>query len=118
MLANRRAIEALGRLDYRPRAPVPAAQFADEAQRASWVEDKGLTVFSLWSRRHPDLEVDLFVREPFDFDAVYARAAHAQLDSTTATVIALDDLLALKRAAGRPQDLADIDALARLRGDV
>lgn len=64
-----------------------------------------------------DLVVDLFVREPFDFDAVYARAARAQLDTTTATVIALEDLVALKRAAGRPQDLADIDALERLRGD-
>lgn len=29
--------------------------------------------------------------------------------------VALDDLLAMKRAAGRPQDLADIDRLEKLR---
>ena len=31
------------------------------------------------------------------------------------TVVGLDDLLSNKRAAGRPQDLADVDALERLR---
>lgn len=29
--------------------------------------------------------------------------------------VTLDDLLAMKRAAGRPQDLTDIDRLERLR---
>jgi hypothetical protein len=29
--------------------------------------------------------------------------------------VALDDLLAMKRAAGRPQDLADLDRLEKLR---
>jgi predicted nucleotidyltransferase len=110
----RRALAALATLDYRPRAPVPAQQFADSAIRESWIMDKGLTVFSLWSPRLEDLEVDLFVREPFDFDAAYARAVRAVLDTTTADVAALSDLIALKRAAGRTQDMADIEALERL----
>jgi hypothetical protein len=107
-----RALAALETLDYRPRAPVPAQQFADSAIRESWIRDKGLTVFSLWSPRLEDLEVDLFVREPFD--AAYARAVRAVLDTTTADVAALSDLIALKRAAGRTQGLADIEALERL----
>jgi hypothetical protein len=36
------------------------------------------------------------------------------LDTTTATVVALTDLLALKREARRPQDLADVEALLAL----
>lgn len=107
----RSAIEALTALGYRPRAPVRAERFADSAERASWIADKGLTVFSLWSDRTPGLEIDLFVREPFDFESAWARRVTVSLDTTTATVAALEDLLALKRAAGRPQDLADIEAL-------
>jgi hypothetical protein len=107
----RRAIEAVTALGYRPRAPVPAERFADPAERASWIADKGLTVFSLWSDRTPGLEVDLFVREPFDFEAAWARRVTVSLDTTTATVASLEDLLGLKRAANRPQDLADIEAL-------
>src|SRR5262245_15818038 len=54
-----RAMRALTDLGYRPRAPVSAETFADEEVRESWVRDKGLTVFSLWSSRTPTMEVDL-----------------------------------------------------------
>lgn len=107
----RRAVAALATLGFRPRAPVPAEQFADAQARQSWIEEKDLTVFSLWSDRLPDLEVDLFVKEPFPFDEVYARAVRVPLDTTTATVVSLEDLIALKRAAGRAIDLADVEAL-------
>jgi hypothetical protein len=112
----RRAVAALGSLGFRPRAPVPAEQFADAAARKAWVEEKGLTVFSLWSDRLPDVEVDLFVNEPFRFDEAYARAVRVPLDTTTVSVVSLADLVALKRASGRPVDLADVEALEALAG--
>jgi hypothetical protein len=45
------------------------------------------------------------------------RADHVELDDIVVAIAALDDLLAMKRTAGRPQDLADVEALeiARLR---
>jgi len=110
----RRAISALARLGFRPRAPVPAEQFADPNARRAWIDEKGLTVFSLWSDRLPEIEVDLFVKEPFQFDEVYARAVRVPLDTTTVTVVSLADLIALKQAAGRPVDLADVEALHAL----
>ena len=110
-----RAMKALTALGYRPRAPVPPESFADEAMRASWARDRGMTVFSLWSSARPTLEVDLFIEAPFDFADVHARAVHARLTRTDAVVIHLDDLIALKRSAGRPRDLEDIAALEALR---
>lgn len=112
-----RALEALGRLGYRPSAPVPAASFADPAIRESWIREKQLTVFSLWSPEHPTLEVDLFAREPFDFDVVYARAPRVRLEGAEIPVVAFDDLVALKKQAGRPLDQQDIAALEALRSD-
>jgi predicted nucleotidyltransferase len=107
----RRALDALGSLGYRARAPVPLSDFADATKRHQWVEAKGLTVFSLWHPSDPALEVDLFVEEPFEFDDAYRRALSVQLDTTTATVVSLEDLIALKERAGRPADLSDIEAL-------
>jgi hypothetical protein len=104
-------MDALDSLGLRPRAPVRTQQFADPAARQSWIRDKGLTVFSLWSPTRPGLEVDVFVKEPFDFEATYARSTEFVLDHSRARVIGLDDLIALKRRAGRNQDLADIEAL-------
>jgi hypothetical protein len=110
----RRAVQALEELGYSPRAPVPAAGFAEPATRTAWIRDKGLTVFSLWSPQAPSLEVDLFVDEPFDFDDAYGRALRVPLQSTHATVIARDDLIAMKRALGRPLDQEDAIALEEL----
>jgi predicted nucleotidyltransferase len=109
-----RAVAALTGLGYQPRAPVAAELLADPAARESWIRDKGMTVFSFSGSRFPGLEVDLFVAEPFDFEATFQRAIHVPLDETTAPVVALQDLLALKRAAARPIDLADIDALTSI----
>jgi predicted nucleotidyltransferase len=43
--------------------------------------------------------------------SVAARADRVDLDGFIVAVAALDDPLAMKRTAGRPQDLIDIDAL-------
>jgi hypothetical protein len=111
---TRAAMSALEALGYRPRAPVPAAQFADPIARRAWIDDKGLTVFSLWSPVHPATEIDVFVEEPFPFDAAYVRALRVDLGTVETTVASLADLIALKRLAGRPKDLADIAALEAL----
>lgn len=110
-----RAIEALTGIGYRPRVPVDPESLADAEVRRQWIRDKGLMVFSLWSSAHPGLEVDLFVEEPFDFDQVYSRALRVPLERVEITLIALDDLLDLKRRAGRPLDLQDVAALESIR---
>ena len=112
-----RAVKALAALQYRPRAPVNFEAFAQQEARESWLREKGLTVFSLWSPAHPNLEIDLFVSEPFDFEVVYARALRVRLERSEAMVVALDDLIALKRQVNRPRDQEDVAALEVLKGE-
>ena len=112
----RRALEVFSALGYQPRAPVSLEEFADPARRRAWAAEKGLTVFSLFSDRHAATEVDLFVEAPFPFGSAYARASKLEVASgVKATFVSLEDLLALKRGAGRPQDLDDIERLEALR---
>jgi len=113
-----RAMEVFAGLGFRPRAPVPLQHFADAQIRQGWIRDKGLTVLSLFSDDHPLTEVDLFVADPLGFDEAYARRATlAVAPDVDATFVAVDDLIRLKRSAGRPQDLVDAEALDRLRGE-
>ena len=100
-----RATRCLHALGYRPRAPVRIEEFAVTAKRREWVSQKGLVVFSL----------DLFVQDPFDFDAAYERALRVPLESTEARVLGLDDLIAMKQSVGRPHDQEDLEALRALR---
>jgi hypothetical protein len=99
-----RALGALESLGYRPRAPVSPEDFADESVRESWIQEKNLQVFSFWSDQSPQLEVDLFVREPFDFEAVYKQTKETQLDKTSVRVVPRDILIEMKRRIGRPRD--------------
>ena len=112
----RRALDALTDLDYQPRAPVPAASFAEPAIRRQWIREKNLRVFSLGTAGG-FLEVDLFVEEPFDFEAVYARAVRVPLGEVEVAVVGRSDLIALKRSAGRPLDLEDAERLEELGED-
>ncbi|MBS1870406.1 MAG: nucleotidyl transferase AbiEii/AbiGii toxin family protein [Actinobacteria bacterium] len=45
------------------------------------------------------------------YEAMRDRADIVALDGVEFRVVSVDDLLSMKRAAGRPQDIADIDAL-------
>lgn len=109
-----RALDALEQSGFQPRPPVPLRSFADPETRQSWIETKNLQVFSLWHPDLPGFEVDLFVEEPFDFDLAWVRKVDVELAGTVATVIGLEDLLALKRSAGRARDLEDVAVLERL----
>jgi hypothetical protein len=112
-----RAIGVFKSLSYTPRAPVSIEQFADPVARQNWVRDKGMTVFSMFSDRHPQTEVDLFVQAPLDFEKAYQNAARQQLENgLEAVFVGFDDLLYLKRRAGRPRDLDDIRTLEELKG--
>lgn len=107
--------EALGTLGYRPAIPVSIDQFVNASQRESWVRDKGMQVFQLWSDAHPETSVDVFVTEPFDFNEEYARAVIKPLrDSLSVPFVTIPTLIRMKELANRPQDQIDIEHL-RLR---
>jgi len=107
----KKTLEALVGLGFRPRAPVEPLAFADPAIRARWIHEKGMRVFSLWDPDNPMREVDLFVEHPVDFDDLWSRSEVIELTRTTVRIASIPDLIYLKRLAGRPQDLADIEAL-------
>lgn len=108
-------VAALTRLGFVPRVPVDALDFADPEIRRSWIVDKGMQVFSMVDRENPMRVVDLFVEHPLDFEQLWSRATRYELHSAVVHVASIPDLIQLKRLAGRPQDLDDIEQLERLR---
>ncbi len=65
---------------------------------------------------NPPLRFDFMKEVPGgSFEDSYPRRVSASWDGVPVTVIALDDLIQLKRASGRPQDLVDVDTLESVR---
>ena len=112
----RRVVEGLSSLGYRPRAPVKFEEFIDPGIRDRWIREKDLTVFSLFSPNHKETEVDLFVQNPIEFESVHIRAVRKELaPGLEVPFIGLEDLLILKRDAGRLKDLLDVEQLTRMQ---
>jgi predicted nucleotidyltransferase len=106
-----KVIDVLTAMGFRPRAPVDARDFARAEMRAEWLREKNMTVFSLWDPNNPLRVVDLFVANPIDFEELWRGAEEVALQGTTVRIASIDHLIEMKRLAGRPRDLRDIEAL-------
>jgi hypothetical protein len=76
-----------------------------------------MVVLAFHSELHAETPVDVFASEPFDFTAEHAAAMVVELaPGLPVRIVRLPTLLAMKRAAGRPQDQADIAELTAIHG--
>lgn len=110
-----KTMRALSAHDFKPRAPVDLLLFADPIQRARWLEEKGMQVFSMARPNNPGVSVDLFAKHPIPFDTLWKRSLLTELGGVTIRICAIDDLIELKRIAGRPRDLNDIEHLLKIQ---
>ena len=111
-----RAIDALVELGMQPRMPVDPQYFADPDVRHRRIVDRNLTLFTMVDPSEPLLEVDLFAEAPLPFDELWEQASTVQLEGQAVRVASIEHLITMKKAVGRPQDLADVAALEALRG--
>lgn len=109
-------LRALSSIGYQMSIPVTPEDFADAEKREGWRRNKNMIVLKLWSDAHRRTPIDVFVYEPFDFQAAYKAARWLPMGGRLhAPIVSLETLLAMKESAGRPQDLADISELKRVQ---
>lgn len=107
-------ITAMQTLGYRPKPPVKAEEFIDPAKRKRWKEEKGMQVFSFFHPKEAGKLIDVFVDEPINYDEVERDKKIIKAGDLQIPVVSIDHLKRLKQISGRPQDLADIDALEEM----
>ena len=78
-----------------------------------------MIVFQLWSDQHRRLPIDIFVFEPFNFRAVFEKAAIEPVAKNVfIRVLDLESLVIMKKEAGRDRDLIDVvklEEIAKIR---
>ncbi|MBA3345918.1 MAG: hypothetical protein H0T44_11605 [Gemmatimonadales bacterium] len=109
-----RTLAVLEGAGFVPYVPVPGSDFADPAKRAAWVRDKGMLVFSLRPTSGVPM-VDLFLEHPIPFEQLWARSLVVAMRGVPVRIASIDDLITLKRQAGRPEDLTDVEALSAIK---
>lgn len=110
----KRLIQSIWSLNTRPRIPESRDRIENVENVRSWIVEKNMLALSF---RSPSgaAEIDLLVSESDNFDDLKARALQVQVGGRTYYVASIDDLIAMKQKAGRPQDLLDIQTLQKIK---
>ncbi len=91
--------------------PVGASEVAKF--RNDFIKNKGMKA---WSFINPDLPVEIvdiiILYDLNEFDITKIRSVFG-----TINVVSLEGLIRMKREAARPQDLSDVEALQKIKGD-
>ena len=111
------AVEALTAAGYRSLAPVDPIALADPLQRREWQSMRNMQVFSFWDSTNTRPTVDVMLAPAVPFEDLWGSASVMNIGGHEIRVASIEHLIRMKAAAGRTQDLADIERLqAKLEG--
>jgi hypothetical protein len=108
-------IAAAKELKLQPMLPVPLGSLADIPTLERWHAERHLQAFSLLSEAAGGVSVDVLLFPPVEPAQMCQRAIRLDIAGISVQLATIDDLIALKRHAARPIDLADIEHLQRLQ---
>ena len=98
-----------------PGIPVPIESLRDADQIERWHREKGMLAFTLREPQAGGGVVDVIVRPEVSFDRLMANAVVGDLFGRQVPIASIDELLVMKRAANRPKDRLDIEALEKIQ---
>jgi len=100
---------ALKTLGLAPRLPVTGAEVFDF--REEYIKNRHLVAWSFSDPRDPSRVVDIIITH----DLAKLKVKRIESGGRTLPIVAVSDLIAMKKKSGRPQDLEDIRSLEALR---
>lgn len=95
-------------LKLSPVLPVPLNSLLDLNLLKQWHTERNLIAFALKTEEIAGVTIDILLFPPADFASMYSRAVIFDIANTPVKVAAIDDLIAMKSAVGRPIDLSDV----------
>ncbi len=104
-----KAEDALQKIGLVSRLPVTALDVFN--YRDEYIHNRNLIAWNFHNPVDPSELLDIII----NFDAKGKRAVYKQLSTTSVPVLNIRDLIDMKKASGRPQDIEDIKALEKLK---
>lgn len=100
-------------LGLRPNVPVKLADLADASKREALFKEKHLIALSLIGEKPETPTVDIVIQHPLDFKKAYQNKIERDISGTPVMLASIEDMITMKKAAGRAQDFADVVHLER-----
>lgn len=108
-------IKLVHTLGFVPRIPVRIEELKDPKKVEAWKKEKHLKVFSVYNPKNEIEHIDIMIENYIDFVSAYKNREVFTAKDIEISVISIDDLIKLKRIAGRKRDEIDIEALRKIK---
>jgi len=108
--------QIMSRLDYSERLPVSIMELQDQKQVMKWLKEKNLRAYTYVPPKNNPLQIDVLTEESLQFGNYHKRRIVKKISNVSIPVVSIDDLVKMKKKAGRPQDLTDLEALIEIKG--
>ncbi|MEM7674181.1 MAG: hypothetical protein AAF212_12635 [Verrucomicrobiota bacterium] len=114
------AFAALNKIGFNPTLPITSEQFSNPELRRQWQKEKNMQVLQFWADTYPDLKLDVFIEHPFDFELEWQNSMEIHLGTKESEIriASIPALISMKRVAGRPKDLVDIEYLEKIQNEL
>lgn len=99
----------------KPVIPVEIDALRDARQIDQWHREKGMVAFALRDPRAAGNVIDVLVRPEISFERLISNSVESRLSGHLIRIAGIDDLIVMKRAANRPKDRIDIEALEKIK---
>ena len=104
----------LSDLGYVPRVPVNPNDLGDMTIREKWIHEKNMKAFSFYHKKENSRVIDIVILSPVDYETASKHEMIKKAGPIDLHVISLNDLILMKEASGRKQDISDILLLQRM----
>ena len=101
--------KALQSIGLESRLPITSASLFDF--RDEYINNRNLIAWNFYNPANPMEQVDIIITH----DLSHMKTKTIRTTEGSVKVLSVDDLIAMKKQSGRPQDLEDVRSLERLR---
>ncbi len=109
-----KVVRILKKKGYRVKQPVDPMGIADSKLREDWIRNKHMKAFNFY-KEDEFKEVDIIIDSPVSFEEAKDDMVRVRSGDITIPVISIDNLIKMKKAAGRSVDKLDMEELKKIK---
>ena len=102
------------KLGFKPKIPVKIENLLSKEKRKKWIEEKNMKAFSLYNPKFTITEIDVVINTSISYKDAIKNVVYKKIRNIILPVISIKDIIKMKTASARKQDIADIEMLKKL----
>jgi hypothetical protein len=108
-----KVVSTLKRMGYKVKQPVGPMDIANASTRKDWVRNKNVKALNFYKETEMK-EVDIIIDSPVQYPDASRDLVRVKAGKLTIPVISVKKLIRMKKDAGRPVDVFDLEMLGKI----